>query len=84
MQDPAIRAKDAIQLLENAVLKDAFKDIETSLINILKSVAITNHEMQHEVTLMLQLLGRLETQIKSYAETGSIIEFNELRKRNIV
>ena len=65
---PIERAEQAKQALENPALKAAFSDIRDKLVIQLEGIAISDHETQHEIALMLQLLKRLQAQLQLYAQ----------------
>ena len=69
---PFERAERAKQLLSDEVLKGAFSDIRSRLIAQLESAPISDIELQHEVTLMLQLLRRVREQLERYVGDGAI------------
>ena len=65
---PIERAEQAKQALENPALKAAFADMREKMIVQLEEVMMSDVETQHEVALMLQLLKRLQVQLKLYAQ----------------
>lgn len=69
---PFERADEAGRLLVNPVLNEAFKGIRDGLIHQLEHVPLSDVEMQHEVTLMLQLLKRVQSQLQRYVEDGKL------------
>lgn len=69
---PFERAERAKQLLDDELLREAFADIRSRLIAQLESAPISDVELQHEVTLMLQLLKRLREQLERYVSDGAI------------
>lgn len=71
---PFERAERAKQLLADEVLQDAFGDIRSRLIAQLESLPINDHETQHEITLMLQLLRRVREQLERVVQDGKVIE----------
>ena len=69
---PIDRAERAKALLEDMVLKGAFEDIKTQLVSNLESLPISDHETQHEIALMLQLLKRIRSQLQTYLNEAAI------------
>lgn len=69
---PFERAERAKQLLADPVLSGAFADIRSRLIAQLESAPISDVELQHEVTLMLQLLKRVREQLERYVGDGAM------------
>lgn len=67
-------ARDAERLLNDPVFQKAFNKIESSIIEKMKRVEISNHETQHELILTLQLLGSLKREFKDVIDTGKMAE----------
>jgi hypothetical protein len=64
---PLDKGERAKHLLEDEVLKAAFHDIRMRYLEQLESVPMSDIDTQHEVTLSLQLLKQLRTQLQKYA-----------------
>lgn len=71
---PFERAERAKQLLADEVLSEAFGEIRTRLIAQLESLPINDHETQHEITLMLQLLRKVREQLERVVQDGKVME----------
>jgi hypothetical protein len=71
---PLERADRAKQLLEDPVWKAAFADIRERLVAQLETIAIGDHETQHEIALTLQLLKRLQGQLQKYVSDQAVDE----------
>ena len=72
------KASDANQLLESAIYKEAFASVEADLIKSLKWSS--ELALQHDLVLCLQLLGCVDSAIRSFVTTGQVGEFNKLQK----
>ena len=73
-QDEIKNARDAQRLLDDPIFQKAFQHIESTLIERMKTVEISNVETQHELILSLQLLGSLKTQFKTAIDSGKMAE----------
>lgn len=80
---PFERAERAKHLLADEVLKDAFAEIRNRLIAQLESSAISDVELQHEITLMLQLLRRVREQLERYVGDGAV-EQHRAKQENFI
>lgn len=80
---PIDRAERAKTLLQDELLKQAFADIKTRLVAQLEATAIHDIETQHEITLMLQLLKRVRTQLETYVGEGAI-EAHKVRQESFL
>ena len=69
---PIDRAERAKSLLEDEVLKGAFRDIRMRYVEQLESVPMSDVETQHEVALCLQLLKRVQSQLQKYISDSAI------------
>ncbi len=75
-QDEIKNARDAQRLLDDPVFQKAFHQIESTLIERMKTVEIANVETQHELILSLQLLGSLKSQFKTAIDSGKLAEMS--------
>ena len=71
---PRERADRAKIILEDPAFEAALLAIRESLVAKLEQIPISEHETQHEVALMLQLLKRLREQLQQFATEGLIDE----------
>lgn len=71
---PKERADRARDLIDDAVLKEAFYDIRMGLVAQLEGLPFGDVDTQHEVALMLQLLRRVRTQLDKYLGDQKVIE----------
>jgi hypothetical protein len=69
-QDEIARGHDAERLLNDPMLKEAFSKVETGIVDGLKQTPIGDRDTQHELTLCLQLLGRVKKNLEEVATTG--------------
>lgn len=83
MQDQLIKAEEAKQLLNNPILKDAFKVVRDKLITAGENAGMNDIETQHNIILSLQLLKQLQSQIQSYINDGTIAEFKLKQKESL-
>ena len=69
---PDEKAERARLLLADPVIEAAFADIRMGLVANLEHAPLGDTETQHEITLMLQLLKRLKTQLQTYVQDGVV------------
>jgi hypothetical protein len=77
---PFEKADHAKRLLNDPVLNEAMQDIRMRLVGQLESSAISDHELQLEVALMLQLLKRIRTQFEQYVQEHAIVQHAEKQR----
>lgn len=79
------RAAHSKELLENTIFKEAFSAIRSDLISKLETVGFQDIDAQHELTLMLQLLKRVKSQLERWVDDGKVeskkIEASNWRER---
>lgn len=75
---PREKAERAKQLTEDPVVRHVFNDIREGLVKRLESLAMTDHELQHEAVLSLQLLKQVQEMFKKYAQE---IEVDKHKKK---
>jgi hypothetical protein len=78
---PLERSARAKELLENPVLKEAFAGIKTDIIAKLESIALEDFQLQHELTLTLQLLKQLRNRLDRFVDDGKI-EQKKIEQQN--
>jgi hypothetical protein len=61
-------ADRAQRMLDDPLFKQVFADIRESLVSKLESCGVGDIDAQHELTVSLQLLMRLKTQLSRYSE----------------
>jgi hypothetical protein len=69
---PNDKAERAKQVLADPVMKQAFEDIRMRYVEQLEAVPMSDVETQHEVTLCLQLLKRVQAQLQRYVSDQSV------------
>jgi hypothetical protein len=69
---PQDKAEQAKQVLTNPVFRHVFNDIRENLVVQLESIPLGDTETQHEITLMLQLLKRVQTTLERYQQSGTV------------
>lgn len=68
------RGKDAMQLLENPIYKEAVEGVEQGLIRAMKVAAMGDESTHHRLVLALQLLNQITKHIETVAQTGVMAE----------
>jgi hypothetical protein len=69
---PREKAESAQRLLDEPVFKTVLVDIKDRLVSQLETVAISDKETQHEITLMLQLLKRIPSELQRYIQDQAL------------
>ncbi len=77
---PFEKSESAKRVREEPVIKQAFIDIRESLVRQLENVPIGDTETQHQVSITLQLLKRLETTLTRYIQDQTVIDFRKLQE----
>lgn len=65
---PRDRADRARQILNDDVFKHAFADIREALVSKIESCGVGDIDAQHNLSVTLQLLRQLKTQLSRYGE----------------
>jgi hypothetical protein len=65
---PREKAERARLLMDDPIMEAVFADIRMGLVSKLEHAPLGDTETQHEITLMLQLLKRLKTQLQTYVQ----------------
>ena len=71
---PFEKSSAATQLMSSEAFKLVLTDIRSELIEKLESCGIADRELQHEVTLMLQLLKSIPARLQRYVDDGKVEE----------
>jgi hypothetical protein len=69
------RADRAKRLLEDEELTKAFTAVREALLERFESCPIRDIEGQHEIKLMLKLLGDVRANLHSVVDNGKVIEY---------
>jgi hypothetical protein len=77
---PEERSFEAKAILENRVFKEALVDIREAFVRQLEACGMGDVQTQHEITLSLQILKRIQTQLARYIQEGKLAE--EKRKQD--
>lgn len=77
---PFEKSDSATRMLEEPVIKQAFIDIREGLVRQLENVPIGDTETQHQVSITLQLLKRLEITLHRYIQDQKVIDFKKLQE----
>ena len=75
---PLEKAERAKQVLNDPVFAHVFNDLRESLVLKLEACPVSNVEAQHDLTITLQLLKLLKTQLTRY--TDEIVVDNARQK----
>ena len=75
------RAMQAKALLDNPVYTESFSLLRETLHNAWENAPVRDVEGQHELKLMLKLLGDLERNIKRIVDDGKIAQIEIERKK---
>lgn len=75
------RAMQAKALLDNPVYIESFSTLRETLHNAWENAPVRDVEGQHELKLMLKLLGDLERNIKRIVDDGKIAQIEIERKK---
>lgn len=75
-----IRGNEADRLLRDALFVEAFQKTEEAIVQKLKTCALSDRELQHELILTMQLLNRVHGYIKTVAETGKLAKLQKAQK----
>lgn len=65
---PREKADKAKQLLADPIFDEIFHDIRDLIVGKLESVAVSDVEAQHDLTITLQLLKQIRSQLSRYAD----------------
>ncbi len=67
------RGHEADRLLSEPLFVEAFKVVEERIVAEMKVCDANARDKQHELILMLQLLGSIHRHIKTVADTGKLV-----------
>lgn len=68
------KADQAKSILENEAMRDAFAGVRAALLDKFEQCPIRDKEGQHEIKLMLKLLGDVRANLQSMIDSGKVIE----------
>lgn len=68
------KASRAKQLLEDSEMRGAFEGVRQALLEKFEQCPIRDIEGQHEIKLMLKLLGDVKANLQSMIDSGKVIE----------
>lgn len=66
------RANQAQRLLDDPTLVKAFEGVRQALLTKLEEVPLVDREVQHEITVSLQLLKQLKRQLATWIADGQL------------
>lgn len=82
MTDETERALQAERLLNDPLVKDAFREVENGLVAALKHSPVGDVDTHHNLALSLQLLANVERQFRNWIATGQLeVQRERDRKR---
>lgn len=67
--EKAARAKE---LLEDPIFLEAFNGVRNGLVSQLESCPFADKDLQHEITITLQLLKRIKGSLERFVADGSV------------
>jgi len=76
------RGRQATELLDNAMFREAVDTLRQSLVDKWLSSPIRDIEGQHELRLMTKLLGDIESYISNIAKTGKMAAIQLEKEHN--
>jgi hypothetical protein len=78
-QEEIKRGAEAELVLNNAIYKEAFDQVEKGLIDIIKFSALGDEATHNKIAIALQLLHKINGALKTVMETGKMakIQVNE-------
>ena len=71
------RGREALRLMEEPLIKEAFDTIESGLIDSMYRCPMADTATQHELVLTLQLLGKFKGMFQEIMETGKLAQIQE-------
>ena len=80
---PRERAEQALKFFEDPVMKLVFVDIRDYLVSKLEKLTLPNHEAEHELILMLQLLKLFPVQLKKYIDEETVAR-SKIRQQKFI
>lgn len=81
--DPKVRAERARQLLDDELIKEAFRAVEAGLVGALKASPIGDVDTHHTIALSLQLLGNVERQFHKWISDGAVEVAREKERKRL-
>jgi hypothetical protein len=67
-------AREARELLENRILREAFQTVEDVIVSQIKRSGLTDDSLHSHLSIALQMLDAVEQAIVQYVETGNAAE----------
>lgn len=71
------RGHEAERVLNEPMLREAFDKTEAGIVAALKACSMGDTKTQHELTIALQLLGRIEKNLKETIQTGKLAQIQK-------
>jgi hypothetical protein len=68
------KANRAKHLMDDKVFQEAFQGVRAALLDRFEQCPIRDKEGQHEIKLMLKLLGDVRANLQSMIDSGKVIE----------
>jgi hypothetical protein len=76
------RGNEAERLLNDPMLVECFTKVESGLIDALKRCPMADRDTQHEIALSLQLLSKVQSNLKEVAQTGRLALHQKQEREN--
>ena len=70
--NPLERAARSKELLENIIFKEVYAALRNELITGLETCPISDLDLQHDLTLSLQILKRIRGKLERWVEDGTL------------
>lgn len=81
--EEAQKGREAEQLIEHPVYKEAFANVRAGIINAWAEAPLRDKEGAHELKLMLKLLTDVEMNIKRVVDTGKMATIQLEREQKV-
>lgn len=72
--DQMIRGEEAERLLSNPLLNESIQKVREGIISSMEQSALGDESTHNRLVIALQLLNKIERNIKEVAETGKMIK----------
>ena len=78
-----IRGEEAERLLNNPIFIESFKKVKDGIVSSMEQSALGDESTHNRLVIALQLLNKIERNIKEVAETGKMIKM-QIEKPNFL
>ena len=80
--DEMVRGEDAERLIANPLFKESIQKVRDGIISSMEQSALGDESTHNRLVIALQLLNKIERNIKDVAETGKMLKM-QVGKDNI-